>query len=132
MTNVRRDQCASCVSQSGFTDKERDEDDEATAVAVAHGIQLDPVLTLELHDVVLLFETFPEKSHTGLAIETWIQNGLTAAGLEKADIALTVPDGAANGLRALRAMGLPYEASGARAHARTHASTPMSTTVAEL
>ena len=97
------------VSQAGFAAGENEGQDEDTAIAIAEGTDLDPKLTLELVDCVLLFESFPEKSHTGLNIENWLLNGLKEAGLEKADIALTVPDGAANGLRALRAMGLPYE-----------------------
>ena len=55
--------------------------------------------------MLLLFESIPEKSHTGLNIEKWIENSLRQSGLEKAGVTLTVPDGAANGLRALRAMG---------------------------
>ena len=133
------------VSQASVAAGETEEgQDEETAIAIAEGVDLEPKLTLELVDCVLLFESFPEKSHTGLNIENWLLNGLNEAGLEKADIALTVPDGAANGLRALRAMGLPYEicdphqlqvgqpacapAAYPRTHARTHTHTCVFTT----
>ena len=45
--------------------------------------ELEPQLVLELMSAVLSFESFPEKSHTGVNLAKWIKESLHSNGLEQ-------------------------------------------------
>ena len=60
------------------------------------------VLRLILKSLILDFSSFPFKSHTAVNIEAWLLSTFEKFGLSVADFHLFVPDGAANGLKALK------------------------------
>jgi hypothetical protein len=63
----------------------------------------------EFQDMLLKFGHFPKIRHTGKAIARWLLNALAAVGLSTTDIVLATPDGASNGLKALRMMHVVYD-----------------------
>jgi hypothetical protein len=61
-----------------------------------------------LKQILLDFSVFPESSHTSVHIAAWIQRVLRRHNLGLDDIVITVPDGAGNGKKAVKLLGLPW------------------------
>jgi hypothetical protein len=62
------------------------------------------------HDMLLKFGHFTPVTHSAKNIARWLLRALSDVGLTPADITLATPDGAANGLKALRIMGVMFDA----------------------
>jgi hypothetical protein len=63
---------------------------------------------LRVHDFVLEFAVFPNNRHTALHIKAWMESVFVDNLLSKEDIIMATPDGAANGKKALKLMGLEF------------------------
>lgn len=64
---------------------------------------------LRVRSVLLDFSAFPYTTHNGSNIAQWIVNVLAKYGLKLSDIRTVVPDGASNGLKALKTLHVPFE-----------------------
>jgi hypothetical protein len=60
------------------------------------------------HDMPLKFGQFEELRHTGRAIAMWVLAALADVDLRPTDLTLGCPDGASNGVKALRQMNVTY------------------------
>ena len=86
-----------------------DEKQRAEQIKIALSSPVDKRLVLELANIVLAFEAFPYKRHTGLNIAKWIKSSLARVGLELGDVVMMVPDGAANGIKAVKYLDMKYD-----------------------
>ena len=59
--------------------------------------------------MLLKFGQFEKLRHTGRAIAMWVLAALADVGLKPTDLTLGCPDGASNGLKALRQMHVTYD-----------------------
>ena len=63
----------------------------------------------EMFECLAGFEKFQKGTHTGANIASWMNNKMEALTLTAADIGLSTPDGATNGLLAMILCGLDHE-----------------------
>ena len=64
---------------------------------------------LRVRSILLDFSAFPYITHSGSNIAQWIVNVLAKYGCTLKDIRTIVPDGASNGIKALRMLHVAFE-----------------------